>query len=311
MPTKKGTMLAVAVLLATFANAAKTIAPITPALVNGCYEISSAAELYGFASLLKGVDTPFTGCAKLTADIVVNEGVLTQDDSLNVADTANFVVWSPIYNFAGVFDGLGHTISGIYYDYKIKDGPWSVAGFFSTLVSGEERSIEVRNLGIVGSFFHGYQHVGAIVGSIHSGSVSSKSNVLIENCSSHVRLETDEFFDRVGGIVGYVDGRAVIRNCSASGLIVGSYDNVGGVVGEISIKNAALDDQPIFVENCSSNVRIKGIIEVAGGIVGRMNGWVKIINGENHGEVEGDTTGGIASLITKLMNCFILLNNEH
>ena len=107
---KKEILLALVVFLASLANAAKTITPKTPALVGGCYEISSAEELYGFASLVNDVDSYFTGCAKLTADIVVNEGVLTEDDSLNVADTANFVVWNPIDLFAGTFDGQGHTI---------------------------------------------------------------------------------------------------------------------------------------------------------------------------------------------------------
>lgn len=46
---------------------------------------------------------------KLGADIVVNEG--------NASDWANErprLRWTPISNFAGSFDGQGHTISGIY-----------------------------------------------------------------------------------------------------------------------------------------------------------------------------------------------------
>ena len=296
---KKEILLALVVFLASLANAAKTITPKTPALVGGCYEISSAEELYGFASLVNDVDSYFTGCAKLTADIVVNEGVLTEDDSLNVADTANFVVWNPIDLFAGTFDGQGHTISGLYRDYHNLEYEWNVVGFFTGLGNGDEdRTIVVRNLGIVGSFFRAKSHAGAIVGAINDNKhdvwhTDIGANVLIENCSSHVRIETESFYENVGGIVGYVAGHATIRNCSAFGLVVGKTNDMGGIVGIISVEYATLKDQPVIVENCSSKMRISGKPDRAGGIVGRMNGWAKILNGKNYGEVVGDTAGGI------------------
>ena len=107
----KKLLLVVVSLLAVFANAAREITPQKPEFVEGCYQISNAEELYYAAHYYLENDT----CIKLTADIVVNENVIN-DGSLNVADTANFAVWRglPFYEFAGVFDGQGHTISGLY-----------------------------------------------------------------------------------------------------------------------------------------------------------------------------------------------------
>ena len=298
MFTKKGILLALVALLATLANAAKTITPKTPALVKGCYEISSAEELYGFASLLNDGETYFKGCAKLTADIVVNEGVLTEYDSLNVADTANFVVWFPIYHFAGDFDGQGHTISGLYHDYYNSEDYRTPLGLFSGLGGGDEDlTIVVRNLGIEGSFFRAQSDAGAIAGVIHTAQITYSVKVLVENCSIHARIETKEFYHQAGGIVGDVDGHTTIKDCSASGIIIGADNNSGGIAGNISVEYATLKDQPVVVENCSSKVRISGNPDRAGGIVGRMNGWVKVMNGKNYGEVVADTAAGIAGAV--------------
>ena len=51
MFTKKALIIAVAV-LAVSANAAREITPQEPALVNGCYQISNAEELYGFSQMM-------------------------------------------------------------------------------------------------------------------------------------------------------------------------------------------------------------------------------------------------------------------
>ena len=81
---------------AGFAAAATTITPKQPELKNNCYQISDAAELYGFAAIVNGdPDFPYdaTACGKLTKDIVVNQNVLKSDGTLNVADTAKFAKW--------------------------------------------------------------------------------------------------------------------------------------------------------------------------------------------------------------------------
>ena len=72
--------------LASTAFAVTSISYKTPAQdADGCYEISTADELYGFASIVNSAsnNSYFTGCAKLTADIVVNENLLTEEGELD------------------------------------------------------------------------------------------------------------------------------------------------------------------------------------------------------------------------------------
>ena len=139
---------------AVLCHAATTITPVQPTLKNGCYQISNAAELYGFAAIVNGADDfPYdaTACGKLTKDIVVNQNVLNSDGTLNVADTANFAKWTPIGPFYGTFDGQKHTVSGLYYSSETITG----AGLFKSIASAENqnKNTVVKNVGVVGSFF--------------------------------------------------------------------------------------------------------------------------------------------------------------
>lgn len=72
------------------------------------FTISTVEELYELAALSDFYD--FKGqTIKLDADIVVNEG-----DAKEWRKNAPARRWNPIRNFAGTFDGQGHTISGLY-----------------------------------------------------------------------------------------------------------------------------------------------------------------------------------------------------
>ena len=102
------TLFWVMALLVVLADAAGTITPKTPVILNGCYCIESAEELYGFAAIVNGsedVAPRQTVCARLGKSIVVNTDVLAADGNLNVADTSKFVPWTPIKNFRGEFNG--------------------------------------------------------------------------------------------------------------------------------------------------------------------------------------------------------------
>ena len=288
---KKGILFALVALLAPFANAAKTITPKTPALVDDCYEISSAEELYGFADLLGTFNPSFGGCVKLTADIVVNENVLTEDDSLNVADTANFVPWIPMSKFFGVFDGQNHTVSGLYY-VKMRDttlfAARTPAGLFSELNSSKGDTTVVKNLGIVDSYFYSEtDDVGAIVGTVGSGSAVS-----IENCFSHVRIEVEMALKYAGGMIGEVygfvsGGFASVKNCRASGFFASSGGGAsGGMVGYI------YDGARARIENSTNSAYIKAA-KAAGGMVGSVSGVAIIEKCGNTGSVHGSYSGGI------------------
>lgn len=126
------------------ANAA-TITPKAPVLSGGCYEISDAAELYGFVSIVNGTDgfsKNKSACGKLKKDIVVNDDL----------DADNLIPWNPLDTFAGSFDGNGHTISGLFQNVTEETDAQNL-GFIRVLVAKPETPTVIKNLGIVDSYF--------------------------------------------------------------------------------------------------------------------------------------------------------------
>ena len=80
------------------------------------YGIRTAEELYGFAVLVNEMGVSLAQ-GVLCADIEVNRDVLTPDGELN---GGFYYRWTPIGTrqnlFGGLFDGQGHTISGLFFD---------------------------------------------------------------------------------------------------------------------------------------------------------------------------------------------------
>ena len=272
MPAKRFVVCAVVAVLAVFANAAREITPQKPEFVEGCYQISNAEELYYAAYYYLENDT----CIKLTADIVVNENVIN-DGSLNVADTANFAVWRglPFYEFAGVFDGQGHTISGLY--------------------NNDSTGYEIGLISSVGDHFY--------------DSEDKPQNLVVKD----VHL-VDVYFNvgryDAGGLIAYIDAgvNVVIERSSVDGVIAAS-SCAGGLVGEV--ENAL----PVLIYDSYNKARVLATGYSAGGIVGCVDpNWktyFEMANTYNVGVVSAkDYVGGIIGNVdiwadtVKLMNVF-------
>ncbi len=180
-------------------------------------EISNANELFKFAEFVNAGKTTLN--AKLTADIVVNEGVLNDDGTLNVADSSKFVKWTPIGTkdnpYIGTFDGQGHTVSGLYFN----DDQMHYVGFFGYVGSGDETKGVVKNVGVVNSYIKGYVEVGGVVG-YNQGIVSNSYNASAVNGKNQY----------VGGVVGY-NNKGTVSNSYNTGAVSGNSHVVGGVVG--------------------------------------------------------------------------------
>lgn len=74
--------------------------------VDSCYQITSKEELYAIPKL-----STFA-CLELQNDIVVNENLL--DAEGNPDSTRNDIMYWQPFAFGGIFEGNGHTISGLY-----------------------------------------------------------------------------------------------------------------------------------------------------------------------------------------------------
>ena len=170
------------------------------------YEISTEGELIGLASLVneQQVDRWKPTRIENFEDVTF---VLTDDIELTSK-------WAPIGTggasyFAGIFDGNGHTISGL--DVSLNSG---TAGFFGYLVG------TVKDLTVKGKVESEDSNTGGIAGTL-------ASSAHIAGCTSHVKVSGR---DKVGGIAGTNNGGTVELSLNY-GKINGAY-KVGGIVGE-------------------------------------------------------------------------------
>ena len=272
------------------------------------YEIGNAGQLYWFAGLVNGTLTDGTAQnlkanAVLTADITVNEDLLTSiktDDDGNVTNGTSFRIWLPMGKinsdngqkmlYAGIFDGKGHSISGLYanlYDAPVEDSYYTsnknCAGLF-----GYHAGV-TRNLGIMDSYIRGEMCMGGICAYNDAGT--------IQNCYSAATVCGDSY---IGGICGRSRSNSIIENCYNAGYIYGATRSIGGICG----------DNYSTIESCYNIEIIEGNFMV-GGIVGGSSGsgntiWIK--DCYNRGNVIGDTKdiGGIGGYIGSSLveNCY-------
>ena len=204
--------ISAALLAGTVATAA-TITPVEPIQSEGCYQISTAEELYGFAEIVNGNDSiPGNSavCGELLNDIVVNENVLDESGRLNRNSAKTFVTWIPMVGFSGTFNGNGHVISGLYSATK--------SGLFES-ISSWDSVVVVKNLGIVDSYFSPSSAAGVLTNNIYG-----KAEVRITNFYTLSTIETPKAYLDMGAITGYLDERAhlTVTNCYNAGLFVDS-----------------------------------------------------------------------------------------
>ena len=236
---------------------------------DGYYEISTADELYAFAAAVNGGNRAING--KLTANIVVNQNMLTSDGDLN-GDGSDFRAWIPINNssingYNGTFDGGEHTVSSLYFN-NINT---KYVGLFGNVAS----SGKVANVGVIDTYFNGFSYIGGVVGE-NSGTVSG-----CYNTSTVMGIMNGDGFntsDYIGGVVGYNSG--TVSDCYNNGSVSG-IDNIGGVVGYNSGT----------VSDCYNNGSVSGRISI-GGVVGDNS---DIVSGcYNIGNISGgNRIGGV------------------
>jgi hypothetical protein len=196
------------------------------------FEISTAEQLAGLSLLLdprfldNGNYNMSGKTIKLVSDIVINDTTNWQNwgKSPPVNSWKRLGAAGPIFSvgtngsrwidarFMGIFDGNGHTISGIYIggdDYRVNEG---LFGY----VSGT-----VKNLGVKASYIKGQYQVGGFVG-LNRGEIK---NCFFQGIVSGISV--------IGGFVGLNKGE--ISNSYFSGVVVGdNSETTGGFTGENS-----------------------------------------------------------------------------
>lgn len=210
----------------------------------------------------------------------VNNGDLSGRKDVTVRLTADIDLtgfwWVPIgfgdSEFAGVFDGCGHTVRGMTVD---KNGPGN-SGLFGA-VSGT-----VQNLTVAGEIRNvtGDPHsaVGGIAGLMVGGQIN--------NCTADLTIDSNRLSLGMyaGGVVGQLREGA-IRDCRSSTRfenVLGNFIYLGGVVG-------AAEDARITHCVFDGSIQILGDTGYyidAGSIVGNVRGRITVSDCLNRGTVD-------------------------
>ena len=221
--------------------------------VGNPYKISSAAELAWFRDQVNSGNNSIS--AELTENIDLVEFCHAKDGTKYTEELS----WTPIGNddnmYRGTFDGNGKTISNLYINAtsfgtgffgiaiygslknitfdnaKVKNTDKSYTG----ILAGDASSCMIENIKTSENCsVEGNRYVGGIVGSA-SGDIRNCSN-----CENRARVNGVAI---IGGILGYSDGSDYsITSCANYGVVTGTENNVGGMVGKFNsgtIQNSA------------------------------------------------------------------------
>lgn len=151
---------------------------------SGCALVHDAAELYGAVKYADSLSDKYKkACIFIEDDIVVNKNLLAADGTPNEGE---HYWWKSFKDFAGVIEGNGHTISGLYGD----------VGLISSVYTN---NLVIQNLGITDSYFSG-PIVGSFVASL------SGYGLLMKNVYSTATLvNIGNYFNYLGGLIGRLD----------------------------------------------------------------------------------------------------------
>ena len=199
-----------------------------PAIVEGKYVISTAAELAWLAAAVNGTLPPVAvnGVAQPTPKPQKFNGktfMLLEDINLdNPSIKLPNVTWTPIGatgKFEGTFDGNGKTIYGL----KVVAEGKASAGLFAN-------AKYVKNVTVDGAQITGQYKTGVIVG---DGLCSRIDNCHVINSTVTVTPYNKDEANNVGGIVGYLsaENEAWVKNCTVENTRISAYRKVGGIAG--------------------------------------------------------------------------------
>lgn len=246
-----------------------TIVP-APAVVEGGYEISNAAQLKYFAESVNAGETTYNGTTiKLAADIdLQNETWLCIGTETNP--------------FSGTFDGNSKTIKNLtVIEEEAKEGK-AFIGFFGYAKDATIKNVIFENVNLNIACLdidHSQGHIGAVAGSLEG--TSTIENVTVKGDIKVESTVTANGASRVAVVAGGNSyGNVTMKNVHVianEGSYLKANNNLGALAGQLQGKS-------VF-ENCSSNIDVTGTKFFAGGIIGLAAGDQTFTNCHTTGNI--------------------------
>jgi len=302
-----GTLTSDVTLKPKFADAWDASNSTTPTLVDDVYQIGTAADLAGYAAIVNSNASYYSmKNAVLTADIDLADKMWTPMGTSKVA-------------FSGIFDGAGHTISGL--NICVPGTATTKDTLFVGLFGFVDGGV-IKNMTVSGNIKTVEGYTGGIAGYVLLTKTISATRVsTLDSLICNVNMYASNTGGRKGGIIGSLTGYSttkstMINRCAYNGTMILdsiSGGNCGGLIG-YSTSYATLQNCYNAGEISLTNPGAK----VLGGILGYINATTfKSINNHNWGKVTkiGDQTltGAIFGSRQKLgatsKNCFYVENS--
>ncbi len=197
--------------------------------------------------------------------------------------------YKPIKNFAGVFDGKGHVISGLYIDSES-----DYVGLFANITaSGVVKNLHVEILdkseGLGFDSVTGRNYVGGIAGycdsvngiencSVVGGSINGNNTVggiaggiAGSEIINSVAITEINGQNKSGGIAGTTTGECIIKNCA----VLCDVNAAGGTLVGVNTGTLSLTD--VFANGCSYGLGAVAV-ETNNGTINAQN---VLVSGEN------------------------------
>lgn len=270
-------------------------AEVTEFVQGTVYSISSKEEMEHLAALVNSGKSGMDCFFVLTDDVNLEGGEEHQWPSIGAKQGSTNIP------FQGLFDGGGHTVSGLYINETDPSAMHGDKGLFAYVSPNGG----VRNLTVVGQAGGG-NYVGGVV---------SHNRGRVENCVSRVNIRG---YSSLGGVISTNVGGAIV-NCANYGTVTGVgaaggvvSENSGGTIlnctnygtvsgegdaGGIVCYNTKEDNTAAAVTGCVNHGAVSGTTRV-GGVVASNEGNSTVTGCVNEGPVTGGpgSTGGVAGL---------------
>ena len=274
-------------------------------IVAGENGIRTAAQLLSFAALVnQGGD--ISSYKNAAGEVVLLDDIEIQNGSWTPIGSASGVTYNtivtPVSAFTGVFDGQGHTITGV--SLVISSNDVNVMGFFGATkdavirnVNFEDASLRFNSTGISSAHIT----MGTLIGYAVNTTVE---NVKVYAEFSGTATSTAARYIAIGGIVGTMcaneENASAIKGCSFSGKITNdvgskySNSNTAMAAGILCAVPNTSSCKTVVVSGCVNDAEINVKLHRAAGII--SNGFhTSIENCTNNGNVTANWSANAAA----------------